>query len=213
MINTLEALENSIRNKMLGHAILIECRNSNLLKEQAHHLASMILETKNLHRHPDFFTLRPSGRSRFIRIGNKIDSKKGKWPENTMRGLINDIRKTANQGGSKVAIIYEAERMNKESANAFLKTLEEPPKNSIFFLLTQRSYDLIDTIKSRCLNYKISSKPLKWKNEEWENWKEKYWNWLGELISEYKKSKLNEIFFGFYGMTIKLQKIIEIYKN
>ena len=42
---------------------------------------------------------------------------------------------------------------------------------------------------------------------------EKYWNWLGELISEYKKSKLNEIFFGFYGMTIKLQKIIEIYRE
>ena len=72
-----------------------------------------------------------------------------------MRRLIDDLQKTSNQGGHKVAIIYEAERMNKESANAFLKTLEEPPSDTILFLLTHRPYDLIDTIKSRCLTYRI----------------------------------------------------------
>ena len=147
----IEVLEESIQKNQIAHAILLEGGNSKLLRNTAEVLAGQILKTEVALTHPDCFTLRPSGRSRYIRIGKKEDRNKGSWPENTMRRLIDDLQKTANQGGPKVAIIYEAERMNKESANAFLKTLEEPPKDTILFLLTERSYDLIDTIRSRCL--------------------------------------------------------------
>ena len=41
-----------------------------------------------------------------------------------MRRLIRDLNQSSNQGGYKVAVVYEADRMNPASANAFLKTLE-----------------------------------------------------------------------------------------
>lgn len=213
MIGTLEALEKAISDKRLGHSILLEGKNEKLLVDTAHSLASKILGTKNLQSHPDYFSLRPAGRSRFIRIGKKDDRNKGSWPENTMRRLIDDLNKTSNLGGPKVAIIYDAERMNKESANAFLKTLEEPPKNTILFLITQRSYDLLNTIRSRCLRYRIPSNPVLRESEIWDSWKKSYWNWMSSLVEGYDKNKLCDLFFGFYGMVLKLQKTIENYRE
>ena len=209
----LEVLEKSIQKNQIAHAILLEGGNSKLLRNTAEVLAGKILKTEVALTHPDCFTLRPSGRSRYIRIGKKEDRNKGSWPENTMRRLIDDLQKTANQGGPKVAIIYEAERMNKESANAFLKTLEEPPKDTILFLLTERSYDLIDTIKSRCLTYRIPSKTVLDKMDLWDSWKESYWLWMSSLVQGYDRSKLCDLFFAYYGMVLKLQKTIEAYRE
>ena len=50
----------------------------------------------------------------------------------------------------KIAIIEQAERMNKSAANALLKTLEEPSETAILILLTSDSRNTLDTIKSRC---------------------------------------------------------------
>jgi len=50
----------------------------------------------------------------------------------------------------KIAIIEQAEKMNKSAANALLKTLEEPSKTAILILLASNSKNILDTIKSRC---------------------------------------------------------------
>jgi DNA polymerase-3 subunit delta' len=50
----------------------------------------------------------------------------------------------------KIAIIEQAEKMNKSAANALLKTLEEPSKTAILILLVSDSKNMLDTIKSRC---------------------------------------------------------------
>jgi DNA polymerase-3 subunit delta' len=57
----------------------------------------------------------------------------------------------ASGSGRKVAIISEADRMQPQAANAFLKTLEEPPQNSLLLLLSAIPEVLPDTIISRCL--------------------------------------------------------------
>jgi DNA polymerase-3 subunit delta' len=57
----------------------------------------------------------------------------------------------ARDGRRKVAIISEADRMMAQAANAFLKTLEEPPNNSPLLLLSAIPEVLPDTIRSRCL--------------------------------------------------------------
>jgi DNA polymerase-3 subunit delta' len=212
-MQSLEVLTQSIKDRKLGHAILLESSDSVSLSASAESLAGQMLNTDSLHTHPDFFTLRPSGRSRFIRIGLKDERTRGSWPENTMRRLIEDLQKTSNQGGHKVAIVYEAERMNKEAANAFLKTLEEPPPDTVLFLLTSRPYDLIDTIKSRCLSYKIPSTATLPSIEPWEAWKMTYWNWMGSLVEGWKREKLGGAFFGFYGMILKLQNVIGLYRD
>lgn len=50
----------------------------------------------------------------------------------------------------KIAVIEQAEKMNKSAANALLKTLEEPSKTAILILLVSDSKNMLDTIKSRC---------------------------------------------------------------
>ena len=68
---------------------------------------------------------------------------------------IRELRETVNfppiQGKYKVYIIDEAHMLTKEAANAFLKTLEEPPANVVFILATTEPEKLPSTILSRCL--------------------------------------------------------------
>ncbi len=61
--------------------------------------------------------------------------------------------------GRKVLIVDGAHLLNEESANAFLKTLEEPPDNSHVVLITSRASSLLPTILSRCRS--VSFQPLK----------------------------------------------------
>lgn len=49
-----------------------------------------------------------------------------------------------------VAVIIDVDTMNKESANAMLKTLEEPPKDTVIILITERPHAVLPTIRSRC---------------------------------------------------------------
>ncbi len=53
-------------------------------------------------------------------------------------------------GARRVVVLLDADRMNKEAANRFLKTLEEPPADTYFVLTTSRLYSVIPTIRSRC---------------------------------------------------------------
>ena len=92
--------------------------------------------------HPDLFHLRPAGKMRIISV------------EKT-RELISDLSRTSNQGGGKVALIHEADRMRKESANAFLKTLEEPPPSLKFILATTEVRKIPVTILSRCQRFDL----------------------------------------------------------
>jgi DNA polymerase-3 subunit delta' len=54
------------------------------------------------------------------------------------------------EGRYKVVIVNESERMNLSAQNAFLKTLEEPPPDSLIILVSSRPESLLDTLKSRC---------------------------------------------------------------
>jgi len=56
----------------------------------------------------------------------------------------------AEEGQYKVAVLADAHRMNEESANKLLKTLEEPPDGTMMLLLTSKPDDLLPTIRSRC---------------------------------------------------------------
>ena len=59
--------------------------------------------------------------------------------------------------GCKVAIIPDADRLQTEAANAFLKTLEEPPKDSLLLLLSTLPEALPETILSRCIAIPLAS--------------------------------------------------------
>ncbi|MBI3003917.1 MAG: DNA polymerase III subunit [Ignavibacteriales bacterium] len=67
---------------------------------------------------------------------------------------IREIRRAASMSsferGKKVFIVCDAEHMNAESGNSLLKTLEEPPANTILILTTSQKSKLLTTILSRC---------------------------------------------------------------
>ena len=73
-------------------------------------------------------------------------------PVDAMRELEKSMFKTSGKGKYKVGVVVDADRMRVEAANAFLKTLEEPPNGSILFLLTASPERLLSTILSRCVN-------------------------------------------------------------
>lgn len=83
-------------------------------------------------------------------------------PEGLIR--IERVREIQNslkyrvERGKKVVIIDSADRMMTAASNAFLKTLEEPPADSVIILVTSRSSDLLPTIISRC--QRMNFRPL-----------------------------------------------------
>lgn len=74
-----------------------------------------------------------------------------------IRQLQKEINYRPYEGKKKVFIINNAHNLNIEASNAFLKTLEEPPKNSIIILVTDKPGLLAKTILSRCQIIKFSS--------------------------------------------------------
>ena len=62
---------------------------------------------------------------------------------------------SVSDGGGRVAIIDCAEDMNINAANALLKTLEEPPKDTVFLLVSHNPQSLLPTIKSRCRELRL----------------------------------------------------------
>lgn len=77
--------------------------------------------------------------------------KAGEIKMEQVKSLLHDVSLTTNNV-SRIAIIYSADKLNISSANMLLKTLEEPPKN-IIFILVSGTESVITTIKSRCRIY------------------------------------------------------------
>jgi DNA polymerase-3 subunit delta' len=88
--------------------------------------------------HPDVWAVRPESKLRVITIEQ-------------IRELLQTIYLKPVQARFKVAVLVGADRLNVHAANAFLKTLEEPPANSILILLSTAPERMLETILSRCL--------------------------------------------------------------
>lgn len=69
---------------------------------------------------------------------------------NSVRDLVSKIYLSTLHGKTKVFLVSEADKMRQEAANALLKILEEPPKNSVIILTTSKVNSLPQTITGRC---------------------------------------------------------------
>lgn len=104
--------------------------------------------------HPALRRMQALSEPRLHLVRRTPDDKTGR-----MRSVIvvEDIRKllgffhlSAADGGRRVAIIDAADEMNPQAANALLKTLEEPPKDTTLLLIAHQPARLLPTIRSRC---------------------------------------------------------------
>jgi len=144
-----KTLENAIQNNQLPQAMLF-CGPRGVGKTTcARILAKQINETKES---SDFsyniFELDAAS-------NNGVDD---------IRNLIDQVRIPPQTGNYKVYIIDEVHMLSGQAFNAFLKTLEEPPKYAIFILATTEKHKVIPTILSRCQIYdfkKINSIDIK----------------------------------------------------
>lgn len=74
-----------------------------------------------------------------------------------IRDLEHSLHMRASAGRRKVAIIADADRLQPQAANAFLKTLEEPPRDSLLLLLSALPEALPDTVLSRCIEIPLAA--------------------------------------------------------
>ena len=70
-----------------------------------------------------------------------------------IRSIIDQVRIPPQDGAYKVYVIDEVHMLSKDAFNAFLKTLEEPPKHAVFILATTEKHKILPTILSRCQIY------------------------------------------------------------
>lgn len=192
-----ESLQKRFKEGHLHHGILLLGRSIEQSEKSALLLVRNILSLEPTQsEHPDLFHLRPSGKARIISV------------EKT-RELISSLNRTSSQGGCKVAIIHEADRMRKESANAFLKTLEEPPPGTYLLLLSTRPYSLLATIRSRCLMARLPPQRSIEKNQPWEDWNTRYQEWIESLLDRenLKRDRVSPLFQA-YGLASSLLVLI-----
>lgn len=103
--------------------------------------------------HPDFLMLQPEGKAQVI----KVDA---------VRALNAFCQATAQQGHAQVVAMAAADRLNVASANALLKTLEEPPADTFLLLQTALPGSLLPTIRSRTQRL-LCPQPSTEQSESW----------------------------------------------
>ena len=138
----LDYLRRAHEQNRLAHAYLISGPPGSGKQQLAADVASLVNGTAVgdvfSAKAREIFIARPESKSRRIVIEQ-------------IRDLEHALQMRAGNGRRKVAIISDADRLQPQAANAFLKTLEEPPKDSLLLLLSALPEALPETILSRCI--------------------------------------------------------------
>jgi DNA polymerase-3 subunit delta' len=128
------------------------------------------------HAHPDLAVLMPEtvmlerGWPLSEKAQKEIDDKNRKPSKEirveAMRDAVAFAQRTSARGSGLAVLVYPAERMNHVTANALLKTLEEPPGDTRFVLASEATHQLLPTIRSRCqthaMNWPEETEALDW---------------------------------------------------
>lgn len=139
--------------------------------------------------HGDVHWVRPESKSRIITIEQ-------------VRELSREIHLKPNEAEFKVAVVVAADRLNPQAANAFLKTLEEPPPKSVLVLLTTDPSRLLETILSRCLRLSFGGAGVQRLDEAMMGWLTRF----SDLAATEQKSLLSR----YRLMDVLLRRLAEL---
>src|SRR5438876_11998365 len=145
--SALEYLRRAHQRDRIAHAYLISGAPGSGKRTLAANFAGLMNGTKP----SDVFST--GAREVFIA---EPESKSRRIVTGQVRNLEHALQMRSPTGRRKVAIISEADRLQPQAANAFLKTLEEPPNNSLLLLLSALPEVLPDTIISRCIEIQLA---------------------------------------------------------
>ena len=204
----IDVIERAIATKRLSHSLLLTAGDPETLTSVALAIADRLLNAPvdpdratptrfAPDQHPDSFFLRPTGKMRQISA-------------DATRALIGKIQVSPTLAPKKVAIIFDCDRMNIAAANVFLKTLEEPPANTVLLMLTTRPYALLPTIRSRCLHFRFPTDAAGFAPEGWSAWVTDYRAWIEQLSAGLTDKKVvTDAIFAMYGLVARFGSILE----
>jgi DNA polymerase-3 subunit delta' len=201
---TAGVIDKALARNRLGNSLLFHSDSLDTLEAVALAISAKLLEVDGADaparslRHPDCFVLRPEGKARIIGV-------------DAVRETIGNIQRTAQAGERKVAIIFEADRMNTASANVFRKTLEEPPLSTTILLLTTRPYSLLTTIRSRCLQFRFPGGHSAAQDPGLRSWLDAYTAWIGKIAAgSFADSKnVADGVMGLYGLLAQFEGLLD----
>lgn len=160
-------IRNSVLNKRLSHAYLIDANHYSDSFEFAVSMAKFIF-CKN------HYSKLQSDRCGYCNICSRIDD--GNYPEfrivepdglvikkEQLLDLQDDFNLSCIEGNYRIYIIKDCEKMNRQSSNCLLKFLEEPVPGVVAILLTNHFSNVLSTIVSRCQVFHLNSNYLKLK--------------------------------------------------
>lgn len=143
--DALSLLRKAQENGRLAHAYLITGPEGSGKRKLAEDLCRMIVaDIPNPLGHPDVHTIEPESKSRRI-VTDQV------------RELERELQMRSSGGGQKLGIIFDADRLQPQASNAFLKTLEEPPEHTHLLLVTALPDQLLETILSRCIEVPLQA--------------------------------------------------------
>ena len=193
--SALEFLRRADGQNRLAHAYLISGPIGSGKRALAAELTSAVNGTKA----SDVFST--AAREVFVA---EPESKSRRIVVEQIRNLEHSLQMRASAPGRrKVAIIAEADRLQPQAANAFLKTLEEPPADSLLLLLSALPEALPDTILSRCIPIPLAASIAKPAEQQ------------GELI-EVLRAVANEKTWSVqhaYGLAQNLQRLLSAIRD
>ena len=152
-------LARAMSNGRLAHAYLLEGPEGAGKRTLAFEFAASLVCEKRL-----FPPCRGCGSCRRVLNGThpdviRVEAEGRNIKIEDIRNLSSRFRLHSFEGGYKIGIIPEAELMNEASQNAFLKTLEEPPADTVLIMTTTNLVRLLPTIISRCQVMRLGPLP------------------------------------------------------
>ncbi|MCS7008498.1 MAG: hypothetical protein N2035_01065 [Chthoniobacterales bacterium] len=145
--DAIERIRKTRAKGRLAHAYLVTAAEESTNEQFIKNFASLLLSTNvdKIQNHPDYHEVRPESKSRRILIEQ-------------IRELEMSLHQTPTLNSTKVAVIFDADRLNEAAANAFLKTLEEPPEQTKILLTSTLPTAILKTILSRCVHLPLRTK-------------------------------------------------------
>lgn len=136
---------------MLYHSILLYGNNSTNNLERAYSIVYDYLKIDNININHIKNNTYPD----FLFINKKQDE--NNIPIETIRSINDFVYLSPIINNNKAVIIDNIDNMSLNAANAFLKTLEEPPQNVLLVLTTTKLFSVLPTIRSRCIKEKVNN--------------------------------------------------------
>ena len=183
----------------MPHAVLLTGADGALLARAAEQLAALHLGDPAPLAHPDCRVLRPAKKSRRITIDNTLE-------------VVAALRLTS-MTSRRVVVVNEPDRFQSDSANAFLKTLEEPPPGTLIILQTANYYRVLPTILSRCLRFHVAGEAPVLADPSWADWLREMEKLLARMVKgpASPNARVSEVFIPLYALCARFEVLLELF--